>query len=155
MRQPVGNDETLVADLLAIDPALRHRLQEEGGVSLIGRGIEVDGNVSTTTHLYVDGRVNGQINAPKHSVAIGTHGDLRSDIFAECITVRGKVQGNLTATHSLKILSDGKVEGRLVAPRLVIDDGAVFNGRVEPQLAEAAAAVKLHHLKTMASKAAS
>ena len=155
MRPPVGGDETRVADLLAIDPALRQRLEDEGGVVLIGRGLEVRGNVSATTHLFVDGRVDGQINAPEHSVAVGTQGQLESDIFAQCITVRGSVKGNLTATRSLKILSDGHVEGRLVTPRLVIDDGAVFNGKVDPHLTEAAAAVRLHRLKAGASKTAS
>ena len=155
MRPPVGNDETLVADLLAIDPALRQRLEDRGGVSLIGRGLEIKGNINARTHLVVDGHVDGQINAPEHGVAVGTQGKLKSDIFAQSITVRGDVKGNLTATRSVKILADGRVEGRLVAPRLVIDDGAVFNGRVDPGLSEAAAAVQRHRLKTGASKAAS
>lgn len=147
MRPPVGSDESLVADLLAIDPALRHRLEDQGGVSLIGRGLVVTGNVNATTHLVVDGRVDGQINAPDHSVAVGTHGQLNSDVFAQSISVRGHVKGNLTATRSLKVLSDGRVDGRLVAPRLAIDDGAIVNGRVDPHLSEAAAAVKRHRIK--------
>ena len=155
MRTPVGNDETLVADLLAIDPALRHRLEDRGGVSSIGRGLAVKGNINATTHLVVDGHVEGQINAPEHGVAVGTHGTLRSDIFAQSITVRGNVKGNLTATRSVKILADGRVEGRLVAPRLAIDEGAVFNGQVDPKRAEAAAAVQLHRLKTRTSRAGS
>ena len=155
MRPPVGKDETLVADLLAIDPASRQGLEDRGGVSSIGRGLAIKGNINATTHLVVDGRVDGQINAPEHGVAIGTHGKLRSDIFAQSITVRGNVKGNLTATRSVKILADGHVEGRLVAPRLAIDEGAVFNGQVDPKRAESAAAVKRHRLKAGASKTAS
>ena len=155
MRPPVGSDETLVADLLAIDPALRHRLEDQGDISLISRGLVINGDVNATTHLLVDGHVSGQINAPEHSVAVGTHAKLKSDIFAQSITVRGDVKGTLTATRSVKILADGRVEGRLAAPRLVIDDGAVFNGRVDPNLAEAAAAVKLHRLKADVSQTAS
>ena len=155
MRPPVGNDETLVADLLAIDPASRRGLEDRGGVSSIGRGLAIKGNINATTHLVIDGHVEGQINAPEHGVAVGTHGKLKSDIFAQSITVRGDVKGNLTAKRSVKILADGRVEGRLTAPRLAIDDGAVFNGRVDPNLADAAAAVKLHRLKAGASKTAS
>lgn len=155
MRPPVGNDETLVADLLAIDPALRQGLEDRGGVSSIGRGVAIKGSINATTHLVIEGRVDGQINAPEHGVAVGTHGKLKSDIFAQSITVRGNVKGNLTATRSVKILADGRVEGRLTAPRLAIDDGAVFNGRVDPNLADAAAAVKRHRLKAGASKTAS
>lgn len=155
MRPPAGNDETLVADLLAIDPALRPRLEDPGGVSSIGRGLEIKGDINAATHLVIDGCVDGQINAPEHGVAVGAHGKLKSDIFANSITVRGDVKGNLTATRSVKILADGRVEGRLVTPRLAIDDGAVFNGEVDPNLAEAAAAVKLHRLKAGAPKTTS
>ena len=155
MRPPVGNDDTLVADLLAVDPALRHRLEDRGGVSSIGQGLAVKGNINARTHLVIDGHVEGQINAPEHGVAVGTHGELKSDIFARSITVRGNVKGNLTATRSVKILADGRVEGRLVAPLLAIDDGAVFNGQVDPSRSETAAAVKLHRIKAGASKTAS
>ena len=61
--------------------------------------------------------------------------------------MRGTVKGNLTATRSLKILSGGRVDGRVVAPRLAIDDGAVFNERVDPHMAKAVAAVELHRHK--------
>lgn len=154
MRPPVGNDETLVTDLLAIEPSLQQGLEDRGGVLSIGRGLAIKGNVNVTTHLVVEGRVDGQINAPEHGVVVGTHGKLNADIFALSITVRGDVKGNLTATGSVKILADGRVEGRLAAPRLALDDGAIFNGRVDPSLAAPAAAVKRHRLKASASKTA-
>ena len=155
MKTPVGSDNAMVGDLLAADPALQNRLDVPGGVAAIGRGIFVKGDIIADTHLVVEGRVQGQITAPDHSVAVTEHGQLRSDVFAQNITVRGIVKGNLTATRCLKILAAARVDGRLVAPRLAIDDGAVFNGQVDPHLSEAAAAVKRHRLKQHARNTAS
>lgn len=147
MKTLVGSDNATVGDLLAAYPALRDRSDVPGGVAAIGRDVFVKGDITADTHLVVEGRVHGQIAAPEHSVAVAEHAQLKSDIFAQHITVRGVVKGNLTATRSLKILATGRVDGRLVAPRIAIDDGAVFNGQVDPLLTEAAAAVKLHRLK--------
>ena len=155
MRTPVGGDDALIGDLLAADPKLRHQMDVPGGVAAIGRDISIKGDVSAATHLVIEGSVQGQVAVPEHSVAVGEHGKLKSDVFAQSITVRGTVKGNLTATRSLKILSAARVDGRLVAPRLAIDDGAVFNGRADTHLSEAAAAVKRYRLKDPARKTAS
>lgn len=155
MRIPAGADDALVGDLLATDPNLRHQGDVPGGVAEIGRDVSIRGDVKAATHLVIEGSVDGQVAAPEHSVAVGEHGQLRSDIFAQSITVRGTVKGNLTAARSLKILAAARVDGRLVAPRLAIDEGAEFNGRVDTHLSEAAAAVKHYRLKGPARKTAS
>ena len=155
MKTPVGSDNVMVGDLLAADPALRDQLDVPGGVASIGRDLLVTGDISAATHLVIEGRVDGQVAAPEHSVAVSEHGRLNSDVFAQSITVGGTVMGNLTATRSLKILSAGRVEGRLVAPRVAIDDGAVFNGKVDTHLTEAAAAVKRHRLRERTRQTAS
>ncbi len=147
MAIPVSSDETLVGDLLAADPSLRLQLDVPGGITAIGRDVTVKGELSATAHLVIEGRVEGRIAVPDHSVAVGEHGRLESDIFARSITVRGKVKGNLTASECLKILPHGRVAGHLAARRLAIDEGAVFNGSVDTHLTDAAIAVKRHRLK--------
>lgn len=147
MKIPVSSDDTLVSELLAGDPAVRADLDLPAGVAVIGRSVVIRGELSAAEHLVIEGRVDGQIMAPDHSVAICEHGELTSDVFARAITVRGTVKGNLTATECVKILADGHVDGRLVAPRLAVDDGAVFNGSVDPELTDTAIAVQRHRLK--------
>ena len=155
MKTPVGSDNVMVGDLLAADPALRNQLEAPGGIAAIGRDVFVKGDINVASHLVIEGRVEGRIAAPDHSVAVAEHGRLNSDVFAQSITVRGTVKGNLTATRSLKLLAAARVDGRLVAPLLAIDDGAVFNGEVDPYLSEAAAAVKRHRLRERAAMTAS
>ena len=147
MAIPSSGDEALVGDLLAADPSLRLQLDAPGGITSIGRDVTVKGELSATAHIVIEGRVEGRIAAPDHSVAVAEHGRLDSDIFARSITVRGMVKGNLTAIECLKILPHGRVAGHLAARRLAIDEGAVVNASVDTHLTDAAIAVKRHRFK--------
>ena len=123
------------------------------GITSIGRTIVVKGEVRSGEHLIIEGRVEGQVAVPEHGLAVGRHGVVGPEVFARTITIRGTATGNLTAIERLEILETGNVEGRLVAPRIAIDEGATFNGVVDPKLADAAIAVGRHRLAQPADPA--
>ena len=132
---------------LADDLALNPELDVPDGITSIGHTIVLKGEIRATEHLIIEGRVDGQIAAPNHGVAIGQQSCVAADILARTITVRGSVTGNLTATERVEILATGRVEGRVVAPQIAIDEGAYFKGGVDPKLTDTATAVGLHRLK--------
>ena len=117
------------------------------GVTSIGRTIVVKGELRADEHLIIEGRVEGQVLAPKHGVAIGRHGRVAKEVVARTITVTGRAGGRLTATERLELLDSARVEGRLVAPTVIIDEGAYFTGTVDPTLSDMALAVTRHRLK--------
>lgn len=133
--------------MLTDDLALPPELDAPNNITSLGRTIIVKGEIRAGEHLIIEGQVDGHISVPDHGVAIGQHGRISSDVWARTITVRGTVTGNLTATERVEILETGKVEGRLVAPQIAIDDGAYFNGVVDPKLTDAAIAVNRHRLR--------
>jgi cytoskeletal protein CcmA (bactofilin family) len=117
------------------------------GVTSIGRTIVVKGEVRSAEHLIIEGCIDGHVLAPKHGVAVGRHGRVTKEILARTITVLGTVRGKLTATERVEILASGRVEGRIVAATVIIDEGAYFTGIVDPTLADTALAVSRHRLK--------
>ena len=117
------------------------------GVTSVGRTLVVRGEIRSDEHLIIEGRVEGRIMAPEHGVAIGRHGTVNSEILARTITVLGTVNGKLTATERVELMPSGKVEGRIVTPTLIIDEGAFFKGTVDPALAATVLAVSRHRLK--------
>ncbi len=123
------------------------------GITSIGRTIVVKGEVRSGEHLIIEGRVEGQVAVPEHGLAVGRHGVVGPEVFARTITIRGTATGNLTAIERLEILETGNVEGRLVAPRIAIDEGATFNGVVDPKLTDTAIAVGRHRLTQPADPA--
>ena len=116
-------------------------------MSLDGKSIMVSGEVWSSADLSVDGRVDGSIWCEEHAVTIEKPGATRGDIIARDITVFGSVDGQLIATDVVDLRPGSRVTGVIIAPSLVLHDGALFNGRVEPKQLEAALSVAKYQLK--------
>ena len=102
--------------------------QEEPGV--IGRGITIRGNLSGGEPLIIEGMVEGTITLDNH-LTVESTGKLVADLDVETLTVRGEVDGNINAKETVAIKAGARVVGNILAPRVVIEDGAVFKGSVE------------------------
>jgi len=97
-------------------------------LNLIGHGTTVEGRVRSQGSVRVDGRVIGEVNAYQ-SVSIGASGEVEGNISAKSITVGGKVRGNLSAQEKLVFLEKATILGDIRAAKLVIDEGATFDGK--------------------------
>lgn len=82
---------------------------------------------SDPVNLRINGRFDGTLNV-KGSLMIGEEAVVNADINGETIMIAGKVNGNITATKSLKMVSPGRVVGDIKTPLLSIAEGAVFQG---------------------------
>ena len=114
----------------------------------IGQGIRIKGEVTGTEDLFVDGFVEGKLNlAADCSLTIGPNGNIKADLVAREIIVRGKVEGKVIARDKLQIGSTGEINGEVQTGRLAIEDGATLRGKVE--------AGRMETAKTAAAAAAS
>lgn len=100
-------------------------------VTRIAQGIQIKGELSGKTDLYVDGRVEGAIRLSQSSVTVGPNGRVSADVEAREIVVRGTVKGNLLGRERVVLGSTGDVHGNVTTQRLAIEEGARFQGRVE------------------------
>jgi cytoskeletal protein CcmA (bactofilin family) len=98
--------------------------------NIIGKGIIIRGNLTGAGDLVIEGRVEGQISLKNH-LTIESTGKVQADIRAEELTVNGEASGNIDAGQRVSINTSAKVAGDIKAPRVVIEDGAVFNGSIE------------------------
>lgn len=114
----------------------------------IGKGQCFKGTISGSGPLFIDGRVEGDIDIPNERVTIGVNGvfvasagrDAQCGIAAREIVVMGQVFGSLSASHRVEIFKSGSITGDLETPRLSIADGAFFKGGVNLCAAAPAAA---------------
>ena len=98
----------------------------------ISQGIRIKGEVTGTEDLFVDGQVEGKLNLTANScLTVGPNGDVRADLNAREIIVRGRVEGKITARDKLLIGSTGQITGEVQTDRLAIEDGALLRGKVE------------------------
>jgi cytoskeletal protein CcmA (bactofilin family) len=97
---------------------------------VIGRGLFIKGELHGEEDLIIEGRVEGEITLKKHLVIEST-GVILADIETENITIKGEMRGNMTARQKVEILANARVVGDIVAPRVVIEDGAHFKGHID------------------------
>lgn len=97
---------------------------------VIGRHITISGNLSGNEDLVVEGRVEGTITLSNH-LTVESSGIVEADIDVEDLTVNGAVRGDIRSTRSVAINADARVVGNVRAPRVIIEDGALFKGRIE------------------------
>lgn len=107
------------------------------GISRIGSGLKIRGEFSGSSDLYIDGDAQGKIRLGEACVTVGPHGRVQADIEAREIIIEGAVQGNLKASERVRLGAASRVQGTVLAPRVGIDDGAQFRGKVEMTRASA------------------
>lgn len=99
-------------------------------VGVIAKGLFIRGELRGVEDLIVEGEVEGTIHMEK-SITIESGGRIKANIETENITVRGEMEGDLKAREKITIHAGAKVIGDMEAPRVQIDDGAYYKGRID------------------------
>ncbi len=97
----------------------------------IGKSLKVRGEISGSEDVTIDGEVEGTVELKDNSLTIGPNGKVHANVTARSITVLGRLEGNVKAGERVEISKTGSLEGDLVTPRIVIEDGAVFRGSID------------------------
>jgi cytoskeletal protein CcmA (bactofilin family) len=97
--------------------------------SFLGEGTDVNGEVRFTDLLRVDASVSGSILSEAGSLVIGERGRIKANIEAASVEILGSVEGSITAKTKVEIRASGRVHGDIYTPALIIEYGAVFDGK--------------------------
>lgn len=96
--------------------------------TLIGTGTTFKGEISATKSLRIDGTLIGNIKEATN-VIVGENAKVQGSICANYVVVDGVVEGNITATDSIELLTKSKVTGDITTAVLSINEGAIFKGK--------------------------
>ena len=97
--------------------------------SFLGEGTEIVGEIRFTEIMRLDALVTGTVHSEAGTLLLMDRGHIKGDIDAGSVEVGGTVEGKITARTSVKILSTGRVHGDIFTPALIIEYGAVFEGK--------------------------
>src|SRR5260370_4007769 len=97
----------------------------------IRQGIKIKGEVTGSEDLFVDGIVDGKLNLANGSLTIGPNGNVKADVHAREVIVRGKIEGKVSGRDRVQLWSTGQVTGEVQTERLAIVDGAMLRRKVE------------------------
>ncbi len=93
----------------------------------LDRGTKIIGKLHFEGPARIDGEIEGEIDGKE--ITIGESAVTTAQIRADSIVVCGKVKGEITATDRIEIHPTAKIIGNIAAPRLIIHDGAIFEGQ--------------------------
>ena len=97
----------------------------------IGRSIHIKGELNGNEDLTIDGKVEGTIRLRDHNLTVSENGHITAEVFAKSAVIHGHVVGDIRAEDRIEIADGGTVEGDLIAPKVVLADGARFKGRID------------------------
>ena len=99
--------------------------------TVIGPQTVVEGDISFSGGLHIDGHVKGNISAEAGSQAVLTvseRGRIEGDVRVPNLVLNGTVQGNVHASERVELASHAKVAGNLYYHLIEMAMGAEVNG---------------------------
>lgn len=99
--------------------------------AMIGKGISISGDVSADSNLKIEGAIEGRSVESAQDVEISECGKVTASISAKVVRIAGEVTGDIVATEKIMIAKSGRVQGNVVAPRVQLEDGALFRGSID------------------------
>ncbi len=96
--------------------------------SILGEGVEMVGELSFAHGLRVDGVVKGKVRSEAFLV-IGPKGKVDAEVVIRRISINGEFRGVVRATDRVEVHKEGRVYGEIFTPCLIIEAGALFEGK--------------------------
>lgn len=97
----------------------------------IGKSITISGDLTGEEDLVIEGKVEGKVTLPNSQLTIGQTGTIKAEVQAKSVVVIGRVAGNVRGTERVEIQATGIVDGDVIAPKLIVAEGAVLNGSIQ------------------------
>jgi len=108
--------------------------KEEKGISVIGEGLSIDGTINFGQEVVrLDGRIEGEING-QGTLIIGPKGMFQGEMIINKLILGGCIEGTVKATAFAQITRTGKLQGRIQAAQLLIEEGGKLEGKSEKMI---------------------
>jgi len=92
--------------------------------------VSIEGDLSFSNELLIDGKVNGKINATG-TLIVGKSARIRGEVRVKSVTVQGTIVGNVFASERCVLEPGGTLRGDIESPRLALAEDASFLGHAK------------------------
>lgn len=124
-----GSESVSVPSRAVTDSESMARDIKEGRLSgFVGHGTTLSGETSFHAMLRVDGHLVGSVSSASGTLIVGTNGQVDASVAVSSAMVNGVVNGDITATERVQLGRTAKVVGNIQTPRIIIEEGALFEG---------------------------
>lgn len=100
-----------------------------GGIisNRINQGTTIEGLLDSDSDVRIEGIIRGTLKS-KSKVAVGQTGLIEGDVLCKNADIEGKIIGDIEVSELLTLKSTCMVEGNIYTTKIVIENGARFNG---------------------------
>ena len=95
----------------------------------MGPNDSLEGKLTYEGHVHVDGRAEGELHVTGN-IDVASGARVKALLEATNVTIKGDVEGTLSARDKLILGKNAKLSGDITVRRLQIEDGASLNGHV-------------------------
>ena len=104
--------------------------------TLIGRNASVEGDVTFSGGLHVDGRITGSVRASSGAAAalsVSEHGVIEGSVEAPNVVLNGCVNGDIVGADRVVLGAKARVRGNVVYGVIEMALGAEISGKLMPR----------------------
>jgi cytoskeletal protein CcmA (bactofilin family) len=100
-------------------------------MTTIGASLTIKGEITSNEDVTVHGKLHGKISVTNGSLLVAQHATVEAEASVTRVKIEGAYNGDVAAAERVELSNTANVTGTIVAPAVVIQDGAVFNGMID------------------------
>lgn len=97
-------------------------------INMVGEGAVVEGTLNAGSDIRIRGKVVGKLNVEGRAI-VAQEGEVNGDLVATNADVAGTVHGQIDVSGTLVLKATAQVTADIKTSRLVVEEGAVFDGK--------------------------
>lgn len=105
------------------------RRRGEAGLSIVGAGMTITGDVETDGVIKVEGTVKGSVRATQQ-ILLAPGGLVEGDLETKEAVIGGEVRGTVRAEDRVEVQATSVIQGDIVTARIAILEGGQVNGEI-------------------------
>lgn len=98
--------------------------------NVISKETRITGDIQAQGNIRIEGTVDGMIQS-KSKIAVGESALVKGNLTAVEAEIAGKVEGEVICSDTLYLKSTALIIGNIFTKKLVVENGAVFNGKCQ------------------------
>ena len=100
-------------------------------MTTIGASLTITGEVTSQEDVTIHGKLNGKISMQSGCLLVAPNADVKAEAQVPELKIHGTFSGDVAASKRVELAHTSQVNGTLLAPAVLVQDGAVFNGTIE------------------------
>lgn len=105
----------------------KNNSSESTSVNLIGAGTTIEGDVTTSGDIRIDGSLIGSIKV-KGKLVLGSSGSVDGEVVCQNADLSGSLKGKIEVSELLSLKATAKLNGDIFTNKIAVEPGASFSG---------------------------